>query len=399
MNWRTALDGDAILGEARDLLSEVVDLRRRIHAEPEIGLQLPKTQAKILEALAELDLEITTGDQTSMVVATLKGSSEGPTLLLRGDMDALPMPEDTGLDFASTAPGRMHACGHDAHVAMLVGAAQLLAAHQPELQGNVKFFFQPGEEGYFGAKYAIDEGVLEEPKVDGAFALHISPNLPSGMISTRAGAMLASADEVAIKVTGRGGHASSPFLAADPVPVACEIVIALQTMMTRTVDIFDPGVLTVASIQGGTAYNVIPEEVALLGTLRTVSESTRDAIHDSIVRVAEGVAAAHDCTVEVTIDRGYPVTVNDKDFVDNTLEVLDGVITETLRMPAPVMGAEDWSYVLQEVPGCMAFLGVCPPELDARVAPACHSNRMTLDEDALAIGVASHAAVALSYLT
>lgn len=396
---RPALDGAALLADATKVMPEVVDLRRRIHAEPEVGLQLPKTQAKILDALAELDLDVQVGVESSLIVATLQGGSEGPTLLLRGDMDALPMPEDTGLPFASTTPGMMHACGHDAHVAMLAGAATLLSGRREMLKGNVKFFFQPGEEGYFGARSAIAEGLLEAPKVDGAFALHISPNLPSGVLATRPGALMAAADEVKIQVKGRGGHASSPFSAVDPVPVACEIVIALQTMVTRTVDVFDPGVLTIASIQGGTAYNVIPEEVSLLGTLRSVSERTRDAIHRSIHQVAEGIAGAHGCEAEVVINRGYPVTVNDTSFVEMTVDVLDGVIADVITMPSPVMGAEDWSYVLQEVPGCMAFLGVCPPGRDPRGAPACHSNRMMLDEEAMAVGVASHTALALAYLS
>lgn len=396
---RTALDGATLLAQAQDVLPDVVDLRRRIHAEPEVGLDLPKTQAKILDALADLDLEISTGSDSSMVVATLKGGAEGPTLLLRGDMDALPMPEDTGLSFASTTPNTMHACGHDAHVAMLVGAAKILTSQRADLAGNVKFFFQPGEEGYFGAKYAIAEGLLENPTVDGAFALHIAPNIPSGVVASKGGALMAAADEVAIRVVGRGGHASAPFSAADPVPVACEIVIALQTMITRTVDIFDPGVLTIASIQGGTAYNVIPEDVRLLGTLRTVSEKTRSAILASITRVVDGIAAAHGCEAEISIKQGYPVTVNDSGFAEMVLEVLGDTITETMVMPAPIMGAEDWSYVLAQVPGAMAFIGVCPPGLEADTAPACHSNRMLLDEDAMAIGVASHVAVARRYLS
>ncbi len=399
MTERTALDGSILLAEASDLLPDVVDLRRRIHAEPEIGLDLPKTQEKILASLADLDLEITTGKETSMIVATLRGSSEGPTLLLRGDMDALPMPEDTGLPFASDYPGVMHACGHDAHVAMLAGAAHLLAARRDELKGNVKFFFQPGEEGYHGAEFAIKEGLLESPKVDGAFALHIAPNLTSGELATKPGPMLAAADEIAIRVVGAGGHASMPHDAVDPVPVACEIVLALQSHVTRTVDVFVPAVLTIASIHGGTAYNVIPEDVNLLGTLRTVSAETRESLHASIERVAQGVGAAHGCTVEVTIRKGYPPTINDPEFTAMAAGVLEETIGTTHLMDSPIMAAEDWSYILQKVPGCMVTIGVCPPNVNPDVAPACHSNHMVLDEDAMAIGIASHAAIALSYLS
>ncbi len=399
MTEQAALDGPALLAEASDLLPDIVDLRRRIHAEPEIGLDLPKTQEKILASLADLDLEIVTGKETSMVVATLRGASEGPTLLLRGDMDALPMPEDTGLPFASDYPGVMHACGHDAHVAMLAGAAHLLAARRDELKGNVKFFFQPGEEGYHGAEFAIKEGLLESPKVDGAFALHIAPNMTSGELATKPGPMLAAADEIAIRVVGSGGHASMPHIAVDPVPVACEIVLALQSHITRTVDVFVPAVLTIASIHGGTAYNVIPEDVNLLGTLRTVSAESRESLHDSLERVAQGVAAAHNCTVEVTIKKGYPPTINDPEFTAMAVSVLSETIGETHLMDAPIMAAEDWSYILQKVPGCMASIGVCPPGVSPDAAPACHSNHMILDEEAMAVGIASHAAMALSYLS
>jgi hippurate hydrolase len=398
---RPGLDSASLLSDAGDLLSDVVSLRRRIHAEPELGLDLPKTQASVLDALADLDLEIRTGATLSSVVATMTGDAEGPTLLLRADMDALPMPEDTGLTFASRHDGRMHACGHDAHVAMLVGAARLLHQRRADLRGTVKFLFQPGEEGQHGARQCIEEGLLDGPAVDGAFALHVSPNIPSGWLACRPGPILAAADELQIEIKGRGGHASTPHLAVDPIPVAAELVLALQSLVTRTVDAFDPAVLTVARISAGTTNNVIPERAELEGTLRTVSERTRDHAHAGIHRVAHHVAAAHDCEAQVTIERGYPVTVNDADFAAFTREVAGDLLgpERMIDLRSPIMGAEDWSYVLQRVPGAMAFLGVCPPDLDPRSAPACHSNRMQLDEGAMVVGVATHAAVALSYLS
>ncbi|MGF1599472.1 MAG: M20 family metallopeptidase [Acidimicrobiales bacterium] len=398
---RPGLDTTSLLGQARDLLADAVALRRAIHAEPEIGLDLPLTQAKVLDVLNDLDLDVSVGTGVSSVVAVLDGDADGPTLLLRADMDALPMPEDTGLDFASRRQGAMHACGHDAHVAMLYGAARLLAAHRSELRGRVKLLFQPGEEGHHGARHCIDEGLLEEPTVDAAFALHISPNIAAGRLAIRPGPIMASADEMFVDIVGKGGHASSPHQAVDPVPVAAELVLALQSHITRTVDAFDPAVLTVARIQAGTTTNVIPERARLEGTLRAVSEKTRDKVHDGIHRVAHHVAAAHGCEAEVRIERGYPVTVNDPAFAALAREVFVDVVgeREVVDMKAPIMGAEDWSYVLQRVPGCMAFLGVCPPGARPSQAAACHSNRMLLAEDAMAVGIATHAAMALTYLS
>ncbi len=384
---------------AQELLPELIDLRRTIHLTPELGLDLPKTQSVVLDAIDGLGLEVRTGDRLSSVVADLNGALPGPTILLRGDMDALPMPEDTGLVFASTIDGVMHACGHDAHTSMLVGAARVLSARRETLAGRVRFMFQPGEEGPGGAPLMIDEGVVDG--VDAAFALHVAPNLWSGMVAYRPGPAMASADEVYITVTGRGGHASTPHWAADPVPVACEIVLALQSMITRTVDAFDPAVLTIAHIRGGTVNNVIPESVKLDGTLRCFSEHTRSAVMGRIRTVAQGIAEAHGCTADVDIVEGYPVTVNDPSFARFAASVADSVLgpSKTVEMPSPVMGAEDFSYVLNRVPGAMLFLGVCPPEHENPfAAPACHSNRMVLHESAMAAGVAVHVGVATAYL-
>jgi hippurate hydrolase len=390
---------DDLLGSARDLLPEVVELRRTLHRHPELGLDLPRTQAAVLDALDGLGLELTVGERLSSVVADLEGGRPGPTILLRGDMDALPMPEDTGLDFASTVDNTMHACGHDAHTAMLVGAARLLADRRDELAGRVRFMFQPGEEGSGGAAIMIDDGVLDG--VDGAFAIHVAPNVPAGIVAWKPGAAMASADEIEIVVTGRGGHASTPQWAADPVPATCELVLALQSMVTRTVDVFDPAVLTVAQVTAGTTHNVIPETARLYGTLRAVSERTRHAVWERIRTVADGVAAAHGCTAQVDIVKGYPVTTNDAAFAAFAAGVVDERLGlgRSYQMPSPVMGAEDFSYVLQKVPGAMVFLGVCPPDhADPFSAPACHSNRMILHEDVMADGIALHAAIATTFL-
>src|SRR5690349_21788113 len=308
------------LDEAKDLLPAAVASRRRIHSKPELGLDLPLTTETVLAGLGGLDVEIARGKSASGLVVSLTGtkagSQSGRTILLRGDMDALPMPEETGLDFASEIPGRMHACGHDSHTAMLVQAVHLLHRHRDELPGTVKFMFQPGEEGHAGARRMIEDGLLDaDPKPDAAFALHIFPNFKAGAIAGRAGPLLASQDTWTVKVKGKGGHASMPHLAIDPVPVACEIGLALHAMVTRRTNVFDPVVLTLGKIAGGTASNIIPEVVDMLGTLRTTSENAREIAQEGIRRVAVNIAAAHSCEAQIEIRPGYPVTVNDRDFV------------------------------------------------------------------------------------
>jgi amidohydrolase len=392
-----------LLAAARADADRTVDLRRRLHRQPEIGLHLPKTQAAVLEAFADLPIEVSTGTSTSSVVGVLRGARPGPTYLLRGDMDALPVQEDTGLDFASEVPGVMHACGHDTHVAMLLGAARLLSERRAALAGQVVFMVQPGEEGYHGAKFMLDEGLLDvvpEAPVSGAFALHISTMWRSGTINVRPGPMMASADQWTITVHGRGGHASTPHLAADPVPVAAEIVLALQSMITRRTDVFDPAVVTVGHLEAGTTDNIIPASALLHGTIRTLSPERRADVLASVQRVGEHVALAHDMTAEFVHVEGYPVTVNDAGVAAQVTETAAALLgaPDSAVMPVPLMGAEDFSYVLERVPGAMAFLGGCPPELEPGTAPGNHSNLVRFDEDALPAGVALYAQMALQAL-
>ena len=387
-----------ILAEAHDLLDDTIQLRRRIHRHPEVGLALPRTQATVLEALDGLGLTVETGRRTTSVVARLAGARPGPTILLRADMDALPMREETGLPFASEVEGAMHACGHDAHVAMLVGAARLLARRRATLGGAVLFMFQPGEEGYHGARVMLEEGLLDGAAPPaGAFALHVTHRHAAGVVATRPGPTMASGDTIQIVVRGRGGHASAPHDCLDPVPVACEIVQAFQTLVTRRVNVFDPAVLTIARIEAGTTRNVIPETASLLGTVRTVSEATRERVLEGVRRVAEGVAAAHGAEVGIELIRGYPVTVNDADFAGFVLDTAGALLgpERAHAMSHPVMGSEDFSYVLQRVPGAMANLGTRPAQ--GPVFPN-HSNRMLVEEAALATGIAMHVAVALRFL-
>lgn len=389
------------LEDARALQARTVAFRRDLHQHPELGLDLPRTTAAVRAALAGLDVEIVQGTSNSGLIVTLKGDPQGSTILLRGDMDALPMDEDTGLSFQSQVPGAMHACGHDAHTAMLVSAVHLMHAHRERLKGTVKFMFQPGEEGDFGARHMIEDGLLDlAPMPSAAFAIHVSPNIPSGVIASKPGAFMASPDQVAITLKGQGGHASTPHLARDPIPVAAEIVMALQAFVARRIDAFDPVVLTIAKIEAGTTHNVIPESAHMLGTLRSFSERARTRAHEGIHRIVSKIAEAHEMVGEAVITAGYPVTLNDAAFVARVKAVTQDLLGEKgfRDMPSPVMGAEDWSYVLQRLPGCMVFLGVAPPEVKPAHAHSCHSNRMLMDEDAMAHGVALHAAIAEQYL-
>ena len=399
---------DTLRDGAHDLLSDVVGLRRALHEWPEIGNDLPITREKVLEALDGLPLDVTLHETTSGIAALLEGGKPGPTVLLRGDMDALPLTEETGLDFTSRSDGAMHACGHDTHTSMLVGAAKLLSGQRADIAGRVLFMFQPGEEGNHGARFMLEEGLLDLPgrpdgtesPITGAFALHITSALPTGWLGCRGGPILAAADTLFITVKGRGGHASQPHRALDPIPIACEIVQALQTMITRRIDVFDPAVVTVGKIMAGTVNNIIPETAEIEGTIRAVSETTRRLVHNGIRRVAEGIASAHDAEVTVEVVDGYPVTVNDRSQADVVLGLARDLAgaDKTVRMPNPIMGAEDFSYVLQQIPGAMMFLGGTHPDRNLATAPSNHSNRVVFDEEAMVTGTAMYAAMALNHL-
>ncbi|MDV6011254.1 M20 family metallopeptidase [Haloechinothrix sp. LS1_15] len=393
---------DGLLADATALRQRTVALRRTIHRNPELGLELPDTQRAVLAELDDLPMEITRGENTSGITAVLRGDAAGPAVLLRGDMDALPLQEETGLEYASERDGVMHACGHDTHVAMLATAARLLAARRDQLAGSVVLMFQPGEEGHHGARYMLDEGVLDaagEP-VSEAFALHIHGNTTSGLVFTRQGPILAAADQFHVQVTGRGGHGSAPHDACDPVPAAAEMVGALQTNLTRKVSVFDPAVLSVTRIAAGTTSNIIPERAELEGTIRTLSAGNRTVVREMLHRVCSGVAAAHGCEVDVTVTPGYAPTVNAAAPAQRALDLAAGVLGQRYSeaVDQPIMGAEDFSYVLDRVPGALAFLGACPPDLDPAHAPSNHSNRVVFDEAALPHGAAMYAAFALDAL-
>jgi hippurate hydrolase len=324
-------------------------------------------------------------------------------VLLRGDMDALPVTERSGVDYASTIDGVMHACGHDLHTAMLAGAARLLSARRAELPGSVVFMFQPGEEGYAGAKFMIEEGVLDAAgaRPAAAYALHVtSAQFPAGVFSTRPGPMMAASEVLEVTVRGHGGHASQPHHSDDPIPAACEIVTALQTLVTRRFDVFDPVVLTVASFHAGTTDNVIPDEASFLATVRSFSPAARDRVRAAVPRLVRDIAAAHGLTATAEFTRSYPVTVNDPGEAQFACEVVEAVTGagRCHRQANPLTGAEDFSYVLAEVPGAFVMLGACPPGSDPRSAPYNHSADAVFDDCVLAEGAAVYAELALRRL-
>ena len=388
-----------LIEQARALKARTVDLRRRIHRHPELGLDLPRTREAVLEALAGLELDIALSETTSGIVATLHGARPGPTVLLRGDMDALPLVEETGLEFASAVAGRMHACGHDAHTAMLASAAHLLSEYRDEFAGAVCFMFQPGEEGPGGAEPMLAEGLLAAggPPL-AAFALHVAPELPPGVIGCRSGPILAGADTVAARILGRGGHGSMPHNALDPIPVACEVVQAIQTLVTRRFNVFDPVVATVGRIQAGTTSNVIPEIAELDITLRSLSPASRQRLTSGVERLVREIPAAHGLQVEFSLNTGYPPTVNHASGTAAMARAARDLFGENgyLELAAPWMGAEDFSLVLERYPGAFAFIGAAPSG-DGPHAP-CHSNHMMIDEQALPAGVAMYALLALQAL-
>ena len=391
---------DSLIENARALAGGIVALRRAIHAEPELGLHTPRTRDKVREALAHLPLEWREGPSTTGLVGVLRGGGgEGRSVLLRGDMDALPMPEETGLEFASRIPGVMHACGHDAHTAMLVGAAQLLCARADRLRGEVLFMFQPGEEGHHGARFMLEDGLID-PLPDAAFALHVFPNAPHGMIGGRAGPLLASADQFRILVSGKGGHASMPHETVDPVPIACEIVTAIQTMVTRKFSVFDPVVVSATRITAGTTFNVIPDSAEIEGTMRSLNPANRERLREQLQWLAAGIAGAHGLTAEIEIVEGFPVTVCDGRAVDFGEQVVREMLGERafLRLDDPIMGAEDFAYILQKVPGAMFFLGVSHEGEDWSKCCGIHNTRMMIDETVLPQGAAVLAGLAEAFL-
>jgi hippurate hydrolase len=371
---------DAALGE------ELRTLRRELHASAEVGLHLPRTQARLLDALAGLDLEISTGEKLSSITAVLRGGLPGPVVLLRADMDALPVTEATALPFA--ADGAMHACGHDLHMAGLIGAVRLLSDRRAELPGTVVFMFQPGEEGYAGGRIMIEEGVLDAAgeRPVAAYAVHVDCVTAGGTAVTRRGPMMASASGLRIRITGTGGHAAFPHQAVDPVPVAAEIILAVQAFTSRRVPATDPAIISVTRISSDSqAGNVLARSVDLEGNIRTLSRETLQLVRDELPRLVSAIGEAHGCSVDARFIDSYPVTVNDPEETDGVLGLLDERYgrENVVRLAAPSMASEDFAYVLEEVPGTLVFLGVRPEGVAEGDAAPMHSERALFDDGRL----------------
>lgn len=376
-------------------MSELVELRRKFHQIPEIGLDLPQTQALVLEALEGLPLEITLGKGLTSVVAVLRGTkpSDGdrPLVLLRGDMDALPVREETGLDFAATN-GNMHGCGHDLHMTMLIGAARELCARRDELAGDVLFCFQPGEESVDGMSHMIAEGLLDVAgrKPDFAYAIHVWAGMEAnGVFTTKPGTTMASHDVLQVRYVGQGGHGSAPHKAKDPVPAIAELVTATHALVTREFDAFEPVVVTIGKLSAGQASNVIPESAELEASIRTFSPANRERILERLTRLARGIAAAHDLVCETDNPQSYPVTVNDDAETDYVAETITRTLGDDrhIRWTNSLTSSEDFSRVLQEVPGCFFGLSACMPDLDPATAPFNHSAFAQFDDSVMADGV------------
>jgi amidohydrolase len=386
-----------ILAAARRIAPDIVADRREIHRHPELKFQEHRTAGLVAERLEHLGLEVKTGVGETGVVGLLRGARPGKTVLLRADMDALPIYEQSDTDYRSQNPGVMHACGHDGHTAMLLAVARLFADARAELAGCVKFMFQPGEEGGAGALRMIEQGVLDNPTVDAAFALHVDALHYVGEVALSAGPTMAAVDDFIVTVRGKGGHAARPHLAVDPVVVAAHIVTALQTIVSREVDPTDQAVVTVGALTSGTAFNVIPDTATIRGTIRTYNPELRAEIGRRIAELAIAIAAGMRATAEMEYLPGYPPLVNHASGIELVRDVASDLLgPDTVVPKEQVMGAEDFSYVLQRVPGAMFHLGVRDRSwLEPRPI---HSSSFDMNEDALPIGVATMAATALRFL-
>jgi len=382
--------------QAVALADRIVAIRRRIHEQPELGLLLPRTQAVILEELARIGVDdVRRGTGLTSVVADIVGTAgdggRSACVALRADMDALPMTEHNDLPFASRIPGCMHACGHDAHVAMLIGAAELLMRHRRNFAGTVRLLFQPGEEGYAGARSMIEEGALKG--VDGVFALHVDSSRKPETLGLRAGTIMASADSFGVVFRGAGGHASMPHLTRDPIPAIGPFVDGLSHAAARETDPDDRIVLSVTQVKAGSALNVVPPAAECYGTIRALSHKGRKLAQDRLRRIATGVAASQGLDVDINIYDLYPPTVNHDDATSLMAASAEAIGLRVARMPSPIMGAEDFSYMVEAVPGAIGFLGVRTGD-----SGPLHSDLMKLEEAMLPRGSALHAAIALRFL-
>jgi len=386
---------DGILKEAEGLKQKLIDLRRDFHQHPELGLQEFNTAKKVEGVLEKLGIETKTLVDGTGVRGYLKGSKPGRTIALRADMDALPIQEETGLPYQSQNKGVMHACGHDAHTAMLLGAAMILSERKKELKGNVVFIFQPAEEIAAGARAMVQEGVLEG--IDRIFGLHIYSILPFGTLGYRPGPLMAAGDFFDVKITGRGGHGGLPHLTVDPVVIAASTITALQTLISREVDPVESAVISVCKMNAGEAYNVIPETATFGGTIRSHKPEMREALPRRMKEILEGMVSAMRGSYEFNLMSKFPATINDEQVTAFVVKVAKEILGEDkICLLRPLMGSEDFSFYLQKVPGALVFLG--DENKDKGIIYPHHHPKYNIDEDILPIGTALHVSVAWEYL-
>jgi amidohydrolase len=399
--------------QAKEMEAKVIEWRRHLHANPELSNRETKTAAYVAEHLKSLGLKVQTGVALTGVVALLETGKPGPVIALRADMDALPVTERNSLPFASKVKttfnnqetGVMHACGHDTHVAMLMGVAEILSKNKSELKGTIKFIFQPAEEGApdgeeGGADLMVKEGVLENPKVDAIFGLHISSVTPLGELTYRLGGLLAASDRFSIKVKGRQAHGSAPWSSIDPIVVSAQIINGLQTIISRQTELTkEAAVITVGRMQGGIRENIIPEEAFLAGTIRTLDTAMQDKIHEKIILTATKIAESAGATAEVKITRETPVTFNDPTLTQKMIPSLQkaGGASNTLVINA-ITGAEDFAFYQKKVPGFFFFVGAMPPDQDPNTVPSHHTPDFMVDERAFVTGVKAMLNLTVDYM-
>jgi amidohydrolase len=383
--------------QARTLHLEMIARRRDLHRHPELAFDEVRTAGIVAQTLTDLGVEVRTGVGGTGVVGLLEGAGDGPTVLVRADMDALPIEEETGADYASTAPGVMHACGHDAHTSIGLAVARMLADRRDTLAGRVMFVFQPAEEIGKGAEAMVADGVLDDPRPDVSLGLHLWNTLPVGTVAVTPGPCMSAADDWACTVRGRGGHGASPHETRDPVVAAAQIITALQTVASRNVSPLDQAVVTVASLHAGDAFNIIPAAVRLKGTIRTYQEQTRELVHRRVHEICEGVAAAMGCEAEIAISTMTDPVANDPALCDRVAGIAARLVgADNVRHDIRTMGSEDMAFLMDGIPGCYFFIGSANAGcgLDAPH----HSPHFDVDEDALRIGAALMASVVASFV-
>jgi amidohydrolase len=382
--------------EADAIRDELVAWRRDFHRHPELAFQEVRTAGIVAQHLSELGLEIQTGIGKTGVVAILEGDHSGPTVLVRADMDALPIHEDTGLDFTSAADGKMHACGHDGHTAIAMGVAKLFSQHRQNLAGRIKFVFQPAEEIASGAKAMVADGALESPRPDISLGLHLWNTLPLGHVSVADGGVMAGSSDFRIRITGRGGHGAIPMLAVDPVVCAAQLVLAFQTIVSRNIDPQESAVISATMIHAGDATNIIPQTADLAGTIRTFKNSVRDIVEQRIREISVSLCQAMGCTCEVSINHYTDPVINDTNVTQQVRQALGEIVTEQNFQYLRTMGSEDMGMFMTDIPGMYFFVGAHVEGRDLNYGH--HHPRFDFDEDALPLGVALMSAAVASYV-